>query len=109
MYKLKGDFIIIMMNTNNVDMFDFDAWNKHVNKEFDRIMAEYYKAKKEIEEKEDSIATDEIDNGKAMLDHMMLADQQNRMIDEDRRITEQNNFFMDQQNLMMINMLHHGF
>lgn len=44
-------------------------------------------------------------------------------IDEDRRITEQNNFFMDQQNimiecnqnfvnqqnLMMINMLHHGF
>ena len=96
-----------MMDTNNIDMFDFDAWNKHVNEEFDRIMAEYDKAKKEIEE-EDSSAANGIDNGKAMLDHMMLADQQNRMFEENRRITEQNDFAM-QQNAMVINMLHHGF
>ena len=123
-----------MMDTNNIDMFDFDAWNKHVNEEFDRIMAEYDKAKKEIEE-EDGSAANGIDNDKAMLDHMMLADQQNRMFEEEnrriaeqnfamqqqidqqsynmfeesRRITEQNDFAVAQQNAMAINMLHHGF
>lgn len=35
-----------MMDTNNIDMFDFDAWNKHVNEEFNRIMQEYDKVKK---------------------------------------------------------------
>lgn len=126
-----------MMNANEtatIDMHDFDAWSKHIDKEFDRIMAEYEKTKKEIEESNAKDSnSNEIDNG--MFDHMMLVDQQNNlamqqlvdqqhhMIDEDRRITEQNNFFMDQQNimiecnqnfvnqqnLMMINMLHHGF
>lgn len=97
-----------MMDTNNIDMFDFDAWNKHVNEEFNRIMQEYDKVKKEIEE-EGSSAANGIDNGKVMLDHMMLADQQNRMFEESRRITEQNYFAMQQQNEMVINMLHHGF
>ena len=110
-----------MMNANEtaaIDMHDFDAWSKHIDEEFDRIMAEYEKTKKEIEES-NAKDSNEIDNG--MFDHMMLVDQQNNlamqqlvdqqhhMIDEDRRITEQNNFFMDQQNIMMINMLHHGF
>lgn len=123
-----------MMDTNNIDMFDFDAWNKHVNEEFNRIMQEYDKVKKEIEE-ESSSAANGIDNGKVMLDHMMLADQQNRMFEEEsRRITEQNNLAMQQQidqqsynmfeenrriaeqndfamqqNAMVIDMLHHGF
>ena len=97
-----------MMDTNNIDMFDFDAWNKHVNEEFNRIMQEYDKVKKEIEE-EGSNADKGIDNGKVMLDHMMLADQQNRMFEEHRRITEQNYFAMQQQNAMVINMLHHEF
>ena len=127
----------IMMNANEIaaiDMHDFDAWSKHIDEEFDHIMAEYEKTKKEIEESNAKDSnSNEIDNG--MFDHMMLVDQQNNlamqqlvdqqhhMIDEDRRITEQNNFFMDQQNimiecnqnfvnqqnLMMINMLHHGF
>lgn len=122
-----------MMDTNNIDMFDFDAWNKHVNEEFNRIMQEYDKVKKEIEE-EGSSAANGTDNGKVMLDHMMLADQQNRMFEEENRriaeqnfamqqqidqqsynmfeesriITEQNDFAM-QQNVMAINMLHHGF
>ena len=97
-----------MMDTNNIDMFDFDAWNKHVNEEFNRIMQEYDKVKKEIEE-EGSSADNVIDNGKVMLDHMMLADQQNRMFEEHRRINEQNYFAMQQQNEMVINMLHYGF
>ena len=129
-----------MMNANEtatIDMHDFDAWSKHIDEEFDRIMAEYEKTKKEIEESNAKDSnSNEIDNG--MFDHMMLVDQQNNlamqqlvdqqhhMIDEDRRITEQNNFFMDQQNIMieliecsqnfvnqqnliMINMLHHRF
>ena len=97
-----------MMDTNNIDMFDFDAWNKHVNEEFNRIMQEYDKVKKEIEE-EGSSAANGIDNGKVMLDHMMLADQQKRMVEEHRRINEQNYFAMQQQNAMVINMLHHEF
>ena len=97
-----------MMDINNIDMFDFDAWNTHVNEEFNRIMQEYAKVKKEIEE-EGSSADNGIDNGKVMLDHMMLADQQNRMFEESRRIAEQNYFAMQQQNAMVINMLHHEF
>lgn len=97
-------------------------------------MQEYDKVKKEIEE-EGSSAANRIGNDKVMLDHMMLADQQNRMFEEEnRRITEQNNLAMQQQidqqsynmfeesrriaeqndfamqqNAMVINMLHHGF
>lgn len=126
-----------MMNTNEtaaIDMYDFDAWSKHVNEEFNRIMQEYDKVKKEIEEEGSSVANG-IGNGKVMLDHMMLTDQQNRMFEEEnRRITEQNNLaiqqqidqqsynmfeenrriagqndFATQQNAMVINMLHHGF
>ena len=46
-----------MMDTNNIDMFDFDAWDKHVNEEFNRIMQEYDKVKKEIEEVREQINT----------------------------------------------------
>lgn len=38
-----------MMNANEtaaIDMHDFDAWSKHIDEEFDRIMAEYEKTKK---------------------------------------------------------------
>ena len=97
-----------MMDTNNICTIEFEAWNKHVKEEFNRIMQEYEKVKKEIEE-EGSSADKGIDNGKVMLDHMMLADQQNRMFEEHRRITEQNYFAMQQQNEMVINMLHYGF
>ena len=99
----------------NIDMHDYDAWRRHIEeesdrieKEYDRIMKENEKIRKEIDKEYDRIMK-EADNINNSVDYMMLVDQQNYMIAENRHMIECQQNIVNQQNLLMINILHHGF